>query len=75
MPNEKMDIRFALFNCHKNNAFNRASIYFIQKFGATRYCDAIAKYHHKGIMTIFSDPPTEETKYFVEKIQEIVNEE
>jgi len=75
MVKEKLDIRFALFNSHINNAFNRTSICFIEKFGAIRYCDTIAKYHHQGIMTIFSDPPTEETKYFVEKIQEIVNEE
>lgn len=75
MPSEKMDIRFALFNCHINNAFNRASICFIEKFGAAKYCYSIAKYYNKGIMSIFSSPPTEKTKYFVEKVQEIVNEE
>jgi hypothetical protein len=72
---EKMDIRFALFNSHINNAFNRASICFIEKFGAAKYCDIIAKYYNKGIMSIFSSLPIEETKYFVEKVQEIVNEE
>ena len=75
MNKEKLDIGFALFNSHINNAFNKASIRFIEKFGAAKYCDIIAKYYHEGIMTIFHDPPTEETTYFVEKVQEIVNEE
>lgn len=73
MVKEKMDIGFALFNSHINNAFNKASICFIEKFGATRYCDIIARYYNQGIMTIFHDPPIEETTYFVEKVQEIVN--
>jgi len=75
MVKEKLDIRFALFNSHINNAFNKASICFIEKFGAAKYCDIIAKCYNEGIMSIFSSPPTEKTKYFVEKVQEIVNEE
>lgn len=73
MPNEKMDIRFALFNCHINDAFDRASKAFVQQFGARLYCETIAKYWNKGIMSLFNDEPTEHTKWFVEKVQEIVN--
>jgi len=71
---EKMNAYFSMFNCHVNNAFDRASIDFIKKFNAKRYCETIAKYHEQGIMSIFHDPPTKKTKWFVERVQEIVNE-
>jgi len=71
---EKMDGYFSMFNCHVNNAFDKASISFIEKFGAIRYCETIAKYWNQGIMSIFHDPPTEETKFFVDTINGVVNE-
>jgi hypothetical protein len=74
MSKEKMDSYFSMFNCHVNNAFDKASIIFIAKFGATKYCETIAKYQDRGIMSIFRDRPTEETKFFVEVVEEIVNE-
>lgn len=74
MTKKKMDICFAVFNCHINNALDRSSMCFISKFGTGRFVETICPHIKQGIMSIFSYTPTEETKFFVEKIREIVNE-
>jgi len=70
---EKMDLGFALFNCHINNAKSKAKKDFIKKFGLEVWNKEIEPFWGKGIMSIFSEPPNEPRAWYVEKIQEYVN--
>jgi hypothetical protein len=73
MKKEPMDIRFAAFNCHVNNAKQKAIMRFVKKFGSVTYRREIKPILKNGIMSIFHKEPNEHTKYFAETIQEIVN--
>lgn len=53
MARERMDPGFAVFNCHVNNAADRADAEFKALFGEKCFKRHIAPCHEAGIMTIF----------------------
>lgn len=71
---EILDIKFSVFNCHINDALDKASIAFIKDFGAIQFAEVIAPIIHTGIMSIFHEEPNEMTLFFVKMIQDFVNE-
>jgi hypothetical protein len=72
---EPMDPFFALFNCHINNAQEGAMKEFINTFGQDVWDKRIQPFMDKGIMSIFDKKPNKYTRWFVMKVQEIVNKE
>ena len=71
---EPMDVGFAVFNGHINNAFMRTRLAFIKKFGQKVWDEHLAAADKDGIMVIFQTAPTEYTKWYAEKVQEFVND-
>lgn len=71
---KKMDIGFAVFNCHINNAEERAIALFVETYGQAVFNDAIQPCIDAGIMSIFDGALTERTEFFVKSIQKFVNE-
>lgn len=57
MARERLSHYFAVFNCHLNNASDRADAEFIKQFGQDKFDRHIAPYHEKGIMAIFEKGP------------------
>ena len=74
-PKYKMDLYFSVFNCHVNNASERAKKDVITKFGKAEFNEKIKPLIDNGIMAMFKESPTEITKYFAEQITEYVNED
>lgn len=50
---ERMDQGFSVFNCHVNNASDRADAEFIEQFGQAAFDRNIKPLHEHGIMAIF----------------------
>ena len=71
---EPADINIALFNLHINDAGRRAIVTFKDIYGEEKFAEIMQPIIEKGIMSIFSEEPNEHTKFFVEKVQEYVNE-
>ena len=71
---EPMTPGFAVFNCHCNNARERAKELFIARFGITKWAEKIKPFHDKGIMSIFNEKPNKYTQWYVDTITAIVNE-
>lgn len=71
---EPMDVGFAMFNSHVNDAANKANAAFIEKFGQEAFDRVIKPLHDQGIMAIFNTAPTEHTEWYATKVQEIVND-
>ena len=71
---EPMDVGFAVFNGHVNDAFNKANAAFIEKFGQETFDRVIQPLHDQGVMAIFNTGPTEHTEWYAKKVQEIVND-
>lgn len=69
-----MDINFALFNYHVNNAKTKAKKAFIQRFGQEKWDTVMKPYVKNGIMGIFNDKPTDETKFYVDAVFIFVNQ-
>jgi hypothetical protein len=67
-----MDTYTAVFNCDETDR-DKARRAFNRRFGAGRYKQHIAPIVRKGIMSIFSDAPTEETLFYAETLAAIVN--
>lgn len=73
---EKMDGYFSVFNSHVNNAHKRAKVAFQKKFGPSAWkSSGMASAERDGIMVIFREKPTKFTKFYVDKVEEFVNEE
>lgn len=70
---EPMDIFVAVFNRHINSAHNRAKAAYIAKFGKRSWRKHLQPHDEKGIMAIFNIPPSDEVKWYAEKVQEFVN--
>lgn len=70
-----LDLRFALFNCHLNDAENRANAAFVKRFGQDAFDENIQPFLNKGIMAIFNEPPNKHTKWYVETVAVFVNED
>lgn len=71
---KKMDIYFAVFNCHVNNAQEKADNWFIDTHGQEIFDMEIKPFLDGGIMSIFQTSPTTWTSAYAKKIQEYVNQ-
>ena len=67
-----MDIYFSVFNCHINNAKNKAIKIFKKKYGIRIFNKKIKPYMN-GIMRIFQDPINKYTLFFCKTIEKTVN--
>lgn len=74
MSKDFLDPHFSLFNCHLNNAKDRAKTQFILRNGKACWKREIQPFVDKGIMSIFSVKPTKWTKQFLWDICRFVNE-
>ena len=72
--NERMSQTFAVFNCHINNAKDRADAEFIAQFGQESFDKCIRPFHRKGIMEIFKSNSTVETMAWVVLCTAFANE-
>jgi ribosomal protein S4 len=71
---ERLDQGFSVFNCHINNAKERADAEYKSQLGEKSWLKHIAPLHTKGIMSIFDDAPTPETAAWVVLCTAYVNE-
>lgn len=69
---KKMDVYFAVFNNHVNNADWLAKCQISAKFGREGLSE-IAKVTEVGIMSIFHCSPTPVTQFYVDAVHGIVN--
>lgn len=72
---ERMEQGWAVFNCHRNDAKERADAEFIAQFGQEIFDEVMAPLHKDGIMAIFHDDPTPETAAWVALCTAYVNED
>ncbi len=70
---KKMDLCFAVFNCHINDGLKKATTEFKEKFGSKVFKDEISPLIKDGIMSIFQKDPNKHTQWFAIRIQQIVN--
>jgi len=70
---EPMDAKFAIFNCHINDAKDRAKDAFIAFHGKKAWNTYIQPKIDDGIMSIFNEVPNEYTKFFVYTVWTMVN--
>jgi hypothetical protein len=71
---EVMDLSFSMFNGHVNDAFEKAKVAYLKRWGKKSWDEKIAPLHEAGIMTIFHSAPTEETRWYAEVVAVYVNE-
>jgi hypothetical protein len=72
---EIMDISFAVFNRHINNAGDRAKMAFIKRFGQEVWDKEIEPFEKQGIMTLFHTEPNTYTEWYTEVVGVLVNED
>jgi hypothetical protein len=70
---DPMDVSFALFNCHKNNAQERAKESYIAFFGKESFDANVQPYIDNGIMSILKTQPTPTLQFYVYTIWNFVN--
>lgn len=71
---EILRLHFALFNCHINNAEEKANSAFVRRWDFETWQKEIEPYLEKGIMSIFEGEPNEYTTWYVEAIGIFVNQ-
>ena len=71
---ERLGANFAVFNCHVNDAKDRADAEFIAQFGQDRFDEVMAPIHEAGVMSIFNEEPTIYTMAWVTLCAAYVNE-
>ncbi len=69
---EPMDPYFSVFNCHINNAHERA-VAELETLDSS-WAAEIRKWKSSGIMGIFDQDPTPATRKYVELVTQFVNE-
>lgn len=74
MSETRLDVGFSVFNCHLNNAKERANAEFILQFGQEAYDEHIKPIDEAGIMSIFHEAPTKYTGPWVTLVTAYVNE-
>lgn len=67
-----MDVYFAVFNI-QDKEIRKARDLFNKKFGKGSYRKYISRFYRNGIMTIFQEPPTDKTMWYVETVKTLVN--
>ena len=75
IQSKPVNLFFAVFNCHVNNAQTLANKAFKERYGKLVFNKQIAPFARKGIMSIFDEPPNEWTQFWAEKVAELVNGE
>ena len=75
MAEEVMNRIIAVFNSHKNRAYDRAKEAFILMYGKTAWDNEIQTFEDQGIMTLFDIAPNEYTMFFVTLCWLFVNEQ
>jgi len=73
IEHKEMNAYEALFNCHINDALNKAIDLFIKKYGENVYNKQIAPFVKRGVMGIFEKNPNEYTIFFVDSVTNYVN--
>ena len=58
LKQKRLDPYFAVFNCHINDARERADKEFKAQFGEEKWKEEIKPLHDEGIMVIFQAEPT-----------------
>lgn len=71
---ERMTAQFAVFNCHVNDAAQRAEAEMKAQMGEEKYQEEIGVVIRDGIMAIFNAKPTIYTYAYVTLITAYVNE-
>jgi hypothetical protein len=71
---DRMSVYFSLFNCHLNNAKERADREFIAQFGLEKFKEEIEPFILKGIMSIFDKEPNFFTFAYTVLVTAYVNE-
>jgi hypothetical protein len=71
--NEYLGVTVALFNCHLNNAQERAKVAFIKRFDEASWKKEIQPFIDKGLMSI-TENPNGYARWFVEAVAIFVNE-
>lgn len=74
MSEKVMDVRFALFNGHSNDAFEKAKSAFLKRFSQEEWNKQIQPHVDAGIMGIFGKKPTYPQQWYVETVGIYVNE-
>lgn len=69
-----MDIYFSVFNCHINDAKEKAIDMFKQVYSERKFEKQIQPFLDRGIMSIFNEDPNRYTRFFAGYIQRIVNQ-
>jgi len=69
-----MDTHFAMFNCHANDAEERANAEFTAQFGQEAFDTEIQPILDAGIMSIFDGAPTSLTAAYAALVTAYVNE-
>lgn len=72
---KKLDGYMAVFNCHLNNANERAAKEFVDKYGLSIWTREIQPIIDCGVMSIFQQGPNEWTQFYVDTVTRIVNED
>lgn len=68
-----LDVTFAVFNCHRNDAAAKAKEAFVAKYGEAQFDRRIGPILKAGIMSVFNDR-NEWTMFYVDQIHAAVNE-
>lgn len=69
-----MDYYVATFNCHINNALEKAATQFKLVYSTEKFNKIIKPFITNGIMSIFDSPSTKYTKFFIYYLTDIVND-
>jgi hypothetical protein len=64
----------SVFNCHINNAQEKAIGAFRKKYGREVFLKEIDPLIKRGIMSVFNQEPNEHTLFFVKRIEFYVNQ-
>ena len=68
-----MDLYASVFNCHVNDALEKAKKVFIETYGLRKYIKCIKPYIDNGVMSMFDEMPNKYTMFFALYIKRVVN--
>ena len=71
---EPMDMGFAVFNLHINNAGPKADREFVRIFGQEKFDKYIQPLHDAGIMSMFGNSPGKYSLIWAAMVTVLVNE-
>jgi hypothetical protein len=74
MDNEMLNVYFAVFNRHINDAGKKAKDAFIKRYGALAWHQQMKPFERAGIMSVFQSAPNQFTTYYTDMVHYFVNE-